>query len=275
MLGRIIGVQAEGEEEEVFSGTEAFLQEFRAKLGRMPKPGAGTPPDVLLEWALRETGMTESQLGRQFMEQLIQVGSLLGASKTVPSRCMAASAAFGYKSDMTLIIEPPPPAVPPIKDYHPSDEIGKIHSECSAALTHLEALSKSAEPYELYFVARIYYEVFNRPRIAILLLWRAFASAAPGYYVTSESIRNYINEIYRGTRGVSLDEIEKRINERVDPAHHNLLGGIRPEADLLILEHGDFSWEYDPGYYDADWDGQGPNDTPPNLRVRPPATSHP
>jgi hypothetical protein len=70
MFGLIIGVEAEGEEEVIY-GTEAFLLKFRAKLGPIPEPSDDAPPEVLLEWGLRETGMTETQLTHSFISHLI------------------------------------------------------------------------------------------------------------------------------------------------------------------------------------------------------------
>ncbi|MEN8131902.1 MAG: hypothetical protein ABFS45_17305 [Pseudomonadota bacterium] len=72
-LGRLIGVQAYGEEK-YYILTEPFLVEFRAKLGRFPKPSEDAPPAVQLEWGLRETGMTETELTRDFMLHLIDQG---------------------------------------------------------------------------------------------------------------------------------------------------------------------------------------------------------
>ena len=73
MLGKLIGVQADGEEE-VLCGTEAFLQRLRAKLGPLPAPPKDASPEYLQERGLRATGLTETQLTRQFMSSLIEQG---------------------------------------------------------------------------------------------------------------------------------------------------------------------------------------------------------
>lgn len=129
----------------------------------------------------------------------------------------------------------------------------------------MNAKSEVTHPKDLYSLARILNEIYNKPKEAITLLWKARKS--PEATIAPEE---YLDELYQSLRGLSLDDVERIIVETVDPQYHELAHLNRPFLDIVILEHGSFDWEYEPGFHDADWDGEGPNDLPPSLRIFPP-----
>ena len=168
---------------------------------------------------------------------------------------------------LTVRLEPEDPSAPDIR-YGLPPELEDVLGQSSSALARLGHFAATADSYELYYVARIFYEIFNRPKAAISALWKALRDPES----RRVAIEEYLDEIYKGTRGLSLQQVENLIRRKIDEKFHDLLDTVRPQVDLIILEHGDFDWEYDPGYYDAEWEGQGPNDMPPSLKVRPRAS---
>lgn len=157
--------------------------------------------------------------------------------------------------------------------YHslgnPSGEAERLLGQAIAALSNLDYAAKQLpDPTTSFFMGRAYYEVFNRPKTAIRLLWKALWPITEKEPFVAREIRHYINRIYSETRGVTLEEIEAHIHSKIDPRYHELVGSIRPDADIILLEGSDFTWEYDRGYYDPEWEGAGPNDIESHLKIR-------
>jgi hypothetical protein len=151
----------------------------------------------------------------------------------------------------------------------PSDELMMLFGDAIGVFTKLKHYAEQfGDPTSLFFVARIYYEVFNRPRMAIEILWQAIRRLSEDERFAVSSIRHYIDRIYQETRGVTLESIEHSIQGKIDTKYHGLIDPLRPKLDMVLLEGADFTWEYDPGYYDAEWEGAGPNDIAPHLKIR-------
>jgi hypothetical protein len=151
----------------------------------------------------------------------------------------------------------------------PSDGLMTLFEDAMGVFSTLKhSAEQSGDPTSLFFVARIYYEIFNRPRMAIEILWQAVRRLSESEHFAVRSIRHYIDRVYQETRGITLQSIEGLIQGKIDSKYHKLIEPLRPELDIILLEGADFTWEYDPGYYDAEWEGAGPNDIDPHLKIR-------